>query len=801
MLGQSHVHAGISFAIWRKRFAVHQEAVDWLSRSICESAHRRLMQIKVRATRRFLDSGLNATTMPNDIDEPLIDEPLATSHFQLAGLYCAACAGLIERALLAEPGVVSADVNYAASRARVQWRSAVTRPALLVSAVQRAGYGAAPDTAEPARALRQREQRSSLWRLFVAAFCATQVMMYAAPAYIAAPGTLAPDLLRLLQWASWLLTIPVVAFSAAPMFGDAASALKRGRVGMDLPVAIGIAVTFVVSTGATFAPGGLFGHEVYFDSLTMFISFLLFGRWLTSRAQHRVTAALEAACSRMVPEVRRVEADGSMSAVAVAQVRIGDRLRVLVGEAFCADGPIVEGRSQADEALLTGESRAVTKRPGDHVMAGSLNLAAPVTMCVERVGADTRFEAVVALMRNALVQRPAMLRTADRIAVPFMWGVLLLAAAAGAVWSVIDPSRAVLVAVSVLIVTCPCALSLAAPSALLAAAGALARRGILVQRLDAFEALAALEVLCFDKTGTLTEDRPQMLRVRMLPAGLRSGLDEASALRLAGSLAAHSSHPLSRALASEVAAPDAVWSDVLEVPGYGLQACAWDGSSARLGSRLWVDPGATALPDAQEDRVWFGDARGALAAFEFGEAIKPDARIALDALSRSGLRLVLLSGDAPERVRATAEALRIDEEQGAATPEGKLAFIERLQAQGRCVGMVGDGVNDAPVIARADVSFAFAQGAATTQSNADFILLAGRVGDVALTRSVARFTMRVLRQNMAWALVYNAVCIPLALLGWFPPWAAGIGMASSSIVVVLNALRIGAWVDKDVGKG
>jgi Cu2+-exporting ATPase len=393
-------------------------------------------------------------------------------------------------------------------------------------------------------------------------------------------------------------------------------------------------------------------------------------------------------------------------------------------------------------------------------------------------------------MRSALTQRPVMLRAADRIAVPFLWSVLLLAAATGVAWSFIDPSRAVWVAVSVLIVTCPCALSLAAPSALLAAAGSLARRGILVQRLDAFEALARLDTLFFDKTGTLTEDRLQLQRVRVLPAGVRAGFDDVTVLRLAGSLARQSTHPLSVALAREMVAPDDVWNDVIELPGQGLQASAWDGTTVRLGSRLWVDPGAAALPRSASERVWFGDARGALATFEFDESIKPDVRSALDSLQRSGLHVAMLSGDAQERVRAMAETLRIADAQGAATPEAKVARIEAAQRDGRCVGMVGDGLNDAPVIARADVSFAFAQGAAITQSSADFILLSGKVADVAYACFIARRAMRVLRQNMAWSLLYNAVCIPLALLGWFPPWIAGIGMATSSLVVVLNALRI-----------
>jgi Cu2+-exporting ATPase len=715
---------------------------------------------------------------------------IACSQLRLSGLYCAACAGLIEAALCREPGVIDATVSYAARRASVRWCPAVTKPSRLIAAVEQAGYGAAPDLAEPARALRRREERAALWRLFVAAFCMMQVMMYAAPAYIAAPDAITPDMLRLLQWAGWLLSIPVLLFSAAPMFRDAWGGLRRGRVRMDLPVVIGLTVTFVVSSGATFAPGGVFGREVYFDSLTMFVAFLLAGRWLSLRAQHRVAASLEDACARLPSDVRRVDPDGGFTPVPLSALRVGDLVRTFAGEVFAADGPLVDGCTQVDESLLTGESRPVERRLGDWVVAGSLNLGAPVTMRVERLGADTRFEGVVALMRGALAQRPALLRAADRLAVPFLWGVLLLAALAGAAWSVIDPSRAVWVAVSVLIVTCPCALSLAAPSTLLAAAGALARRGVLVRRLDALEALARVDTLFFDKTGTLTREQMQLQCVRVLPAARRAGLDEAALLRLAGALASHSAHPLSKALAREVVVPEAIWSEIGEFSGHGVEGAAWDGTRARLGTRFWVDPSAESDVEGSGARVWFGDVRGALACFEFDESLRPDARATLDGLRHDGVQVALLSGDAPQRVRAIAEQLELANAQGGATPELKLALVAAAQREGRCVGMVGDGLNDAPVIARADVSFAFAHGAAITQSSADFILLSDRVGDVRLARSVARRAMRVLRQNLAWALAYNIVCVPLALVGWFPPWAAGLGMATSSLVVVLNALRV-----------
>ena len=719
------------------------------------------------------------------------------SHLRLAGLWCGGCAGTVENALRAEPGVLEASASYAAQRASVVWDPARTRLSLLLAAVHRAGYEAAPDAAAPARALRKAEERTLLWRLFVAVFAMMQVMMYQAPLYVAAPGTLSPDLRTLLLWAAWLISIPVVVFSAAPMFRDAWQGLRRGRIGMDLPVSIGIALTFVVSSGATFAPGGVFGAEPYFDSLTMFVAFLLAGRDLALKMRHRVAASLEGALARLPEVVRRLNDDGTTSLVALHRLQRGDRVRVLAGEAFPADGVLVEGETDADEAVLTGESRPVVKRCGDEAIAGSINLRGAVVQRADRVGADTRYEGIVALMRTAITDRPPLLRAADRVAGPFLWGVLALAAAAAVAWSFIDPSRAVWVAVSVLIVTCPCALSLAAPSALLAAAGALVRRGVLVQRFEALEALAALDTICFDKTGTLTAPGTETIVVTLQPAALRAGLDDAAVRALAGALGAASTHPLSAALAAHAPAASATLTlvDVEERPGLGVEGVASDGRRYRLGALAWIagNPSCgacTAEPHDGGPQAWLGGPDGALASIRFSEVLRADARASVDLLRASGLAIELLSGDASARVAAVARELGVVRSRGDASPADKLAAVAALQAGGHRVAMVGDGLNDAPVMARADVSFAIGEGPALTRSHADFVLLSGSLADVAAARTIARHAMQVVRQNLAWAVTYNAVCVPVALLGWFPPWAAGLGMATSSLVVVLNALRI-----------
>lgn len=740
----------------------------------------------------------------------------ACSRLVLDGLHCAACASLIEQALRGVDGVLDAQVQAASRRAQVRWDPARTKASSLIAAVQRAGYLAFPDTAVERRANDTLESRRAIWRLFTAGFCMMQVMMYATPTYVAGPGEIRPDILQLLRWASWLLSLPVVLFAATPFYRGAWRALRQGRLGMDVPIALGILVTFVASTGAAFdtSPAGhvsAWGHEVYFDSLTMFVTFLLVGRLLEQRARRQAAEALESVLHRLPASVERLHSNEGgverVELVAPARLQVGDRIRVLAGQAFPADGMLTSGSTQVDEALLTGESRPVDRMADDSVMAGSHNLTNPVVMRVDRLGANTRYERIVALMQQAISERPSWVRLADRIAVPFLWVVLGLAIGAAALWLFIDPGRAVWIAVSVLIVTCPCALSLAAPAAMVAAAGALARRGVLVQRFDAFESLAKADMVLFDKTGTLTNDRLHLARVHTA-AAMSGAMQDPTAdawLARAGSLAAHSKHPLSQALtrAASDATPEALaaqsaWSDVQEIPGAGLMADDAQGGRWRLGSADWVavtDEQLRALglrrDSPQMPRVWLRSPVGQMAGFELDEALRPDAAQAVRDLQGLGLTVQLVSGDVSERVHALAKLIGLDGAHAEARPEDKLALLAQAQAQGRRVVVVGDGINDAPVLARADASFAMGSGAALAQARADFIVLGSHPSDVVRTLVLARRTMRVVRQNLLWAVLYNAASVPLAVMGWLPPWLAGLGMACSSLFVVLNALRLG----------
>ncbi|MCJ0762891.1 heavy metal translocating P-type ATPase [Variovorax terrae] len=711
------------------------------------------------------------------------------SQIVIEGMHCAACPITIEQALCRVPGVESAEVSAAGARARVVWRSAEVQPAGWLGAIRRAGYRAWPATDAFAQDRRRRQQRLMLWRWLVAGFCMMQVMMYAVPAYVAAPGEITPDIEQLLRWASWVLTLPVVLFSCGPFFASAARDLAQRRIGMDLPVALGIVIAFAASTAATFSPDGWWGREVWFDSLTMFVFFLLTGRWLEQRLKDRTAGALDALMQRLPLSVERLEADGSFRRVAIHRLAPGDVVRVLPGEAFPADGVLTDGETLADEALLTGESRPVPKFAGAPVIAGSYNLSAPARVRIERVGQDTRYAGIVALMEQASFDKPRLAVLADRVARPFLALVLLAGAAAAAWWWPSDPARAVMAAVAVLIVTCPCALSLATPAAMLAAAGSLARRGVLVRRLQALEALAGIDTVVFDKTGTLTQDRMALNAIRA-----RAGVSPDKALCLAAALARHSLHPASRALAAAAAMPLQA-TDVKETMGQGLSGQVLDPSQPASPLRLRLgSAGFCGLPAGPRPggvlQVHLSSDAGWLATFELEEALRPEALAAVQALREAGVQVQLLSGDRQWPVQRMARCAGIAQAFGECLPQDKLAHVQALQRQGRRVAMVGDGLNDGPVLACADVSVAMGQGVPLAQAQADFVVQGGQLLEVPHLLRQARRTLRIVRQNLLWAALYNALCVPLALMGWLPAWAAGLGMAASSLLVVLNALRL-----------
>ena len=724
------------------------------------------------------------------------------SQVVVEGMHCGSCALNVEKALRSVPGVKQATVNGATRRAEVVWEVDAVKPSQWLNALHEAGYEAVPANDHVARSEGKLKVRKQLWRWAVAGFCMMQVMMYALPPYVSTDIT--PEMLSLLRWAAWVLTLPVMFFSADVFTAAAWRDLKRGDISMDLPVAIGIWVSFLVSSAAMFSPDGFFGNEVYFDSITMFVFFLLTGRWMEARLRERTAGSLEALINRLPPSVHRQRADGEFDNVGLAMVKPGDVLQVRPGEVFAADGELISGHTWVEEALLSGESEPLERRPGEAVLAGSHNLRETVTMQVTALGESTRYAAIVNLMQTASLHKPRLAALADRIAKPFLLAVLVVAALA-AVWAWGEsPGKAMMVAVSVLIVTCPCALSLATPAAMLAAAGNLARQGVLLRDVQSLETLSKVNAVVFDKTGTLTSDRME-LQTLYTPEFVNgttdlSSLTLQSMLAKTAALAQHSWHPYARAVLQieKSLSPQPVLQQVQEHVGQGVSAVLTSETGTqtlRMGSLSFCRAATQdqAVPfAAQAAQVHVFDQNGWLASYVFREVLRPDVMATMARLRDLGVDIYLMSGDKKAAVETVAARLQLEPAHvySACTPADKLSYLKDLQATGKLVAMVGDGFNDMPVMAGAHVSFAFGQAVPLAQARSDVVVMGQQLMAVANTIDLGKRSMRVVRHNLIWAAAYNAVCVPLAVMGYLPAWLAGLGMALSSVVVVLYSLQL-----------
>jgi Cu2+-exporting ATPase len=593
-----------------------------------------------------------------------------------------------------------------------------------------------------------------------------------------------------MRWASLVLTTPVILFSCGPFFAAAWQELRLRRIGLDTPIALGIGGGFAASAWATISASG----EVYFDSIAMLVFLLLTARYLELAARQRAARELDR-LARWMPSfalrLRDPRDAASVERIQAHALRAGDLVLVPAGDCVPADGVVERGASTADESLLTGESHPVAKAAGSELAGGSLNLEQPLVVRVERAGAETRAAAIARLVERAAAAKPRLVAAADRIAHALTWVVLAVAAAAWLYWMQAAPERALWVAVAVLVATCPCALALAAPITLTAAAGQLLERGVALTRSSALEVLARASDVVLDKTGTLTLGRFALLRTQVLGA-----LDEQACLALARALEAGSRHPIAKAFAGEGARAQV--SESLNYPGHGIEALA-GGRRVRIGTEMFCRALAGSAPPAHDAQhgaartmVFLADERGWLAVFALEDVLREDAAHLADTLAREGVRLHLVSGDREAVVADVARRLGIARFTGGASPQDKHAYVARLQAEGSVVAMIGDGLNDAPVLARADVSIAMGGGADAAQLQADLVLIGERLDSVLVARAIARRAMRLVRQNFGWAVAYNALALPLAAVGWIGPWEAAIGMAASSFIVVLNAMRLAA---------
>lgn len=695
---------------------------------------------------------------------------------RIEGLHCAACGWLIESGLAQLPGVREIHVNPGSARAEACLDPAQVSVSSVLGRIEALGYRPQPlSFTAGAETDWNLQRRVMLQRLGVAAFGMMGVMTYSASLYAGAMAGIAADLEQLLRFVSLVVATPVVLFAAQPFFAGAWRGLRSRTLGMDLPVALSIGSAYLWSVCSTLRGRG----AVYYDSAVMFTFLLLLGRYLEltlrtrSGMEHDVLARLlpESALRIRGSEAERVLPD---------ELVTGDLVRVLAGERVPADGLIESGRTEIDESLLTGESAPRVREPQDAVIAGTMNLGGVIQMRVARVGQDSTLAAMARLLEQARAARPRIASSADRVAGWFVAGVLVLAVLSGLWWWHVDPARAFPIALAVLVVTCPCALSLATPAALAAATTRLARGGLLVARGRALENLVHADRVVFDKTGTLTFGEPRIAEVRLLAPRA----ERARCLAIAAALERHSEHPIARAFAA--VSPAGGLTAVCVAAGRGLEGTL-DSVRYRIGRADYVSVGAGT---AQDGAVILGDGQGPLAAFILSDQLRADVPGTLAQLRRLGLTPIIASGDHAQAVQAAARGLGELTVRDGQSAADKLALVRALQDEGHRVVMVGDGVNDAPVLAAADVSVAVGSGTDLARVSADMVLLGETLAPLALGVVTARRTLRVIHQNMAWAVLYNLAAVPLAMGGYLAPWMAALGMSASSLLVVLNAMRL-----------
>jgi P-type Cu2+ transporter len=689
----------------------------------------------------------------------------------IQGMHCSACAWLIERAVGTIAGVDSVHVNTGARRARIIWRDSDCSLAQILDVVARTGYRGLPLDAAALDDAQRGESRTAIKRLAVAGFGAMQAMMYSSALYFGVYVGIDGSTSSVFRWLGLLVATPVVFYSGRPFFSGAKRALAARHLTMDVPVASAIAIIYAASLFEA-ARGG---SQVYFDSVSMFVFFLLIGRFCEMRARHRSCDLSDALVRAMPMLAERYRVDGSIESVAVVDLAAGDRVHVTEGGAVPADGLLLNSSCLVDESLMSGESTPLAKRRGDTLLAGSLVVRGLAELTVARAGGETCLAGILSMATRAATERPRLALAGDRAAAAFVARVLLLAGITAAGWAIVDPARAFNATLAVLVVSCPCAFALAVPAALTRALAVLAKRGVLVVRPDAIEKLAAATHVLFDKTGTLT-----------VPV-LRQG-EATPAVELAAALARGSRHPIARAIAAAAASPAHRVDDLRHSMGEGIEGTI-AGRRLRLGRQEFADPRGNHL-QLPDDAVVLADDSGFVASFTLTDTIRSGAKDVIDALRAAKLRVELVSGDAAVKVRSVAASVGIERWYARQRPDDKLSRLADCRATGAVVVAVGDGINDAPLLAGADVAVTFAAGADIAQATSDIVLVGERLDGLVHARNIACDTLKVLRQNQRWALFYNCAAMPVAALGFVPPWAAAIGMSVSSLVVILNALRI-----------
>ncbi|UVL15984.1 cadmium-translocating P-type ATPase [Pseudomonas atacamensis] len=717
-----------------------------------------------------------------DVQQPFVrhEGDLAETTLLMEGISCAACGWLIEKHLRTLPAVAEARLNLSNHRLHVRWADAQLPLSQILAELRHIGYAAHPYQSDRASEQLASENRLALRQLGVAGLLWFQAMMATMATWPEFNIDLSPELHTILRWVALFLTTPIVFYSCAPFFKGAMRDFRTRHLTMDVSVSLAIGSAYIAGIWTSITGVG----ELYFDAVGMFALFLLAGRYLERRARERTAAATAQLVNLLPVSCLRLDSDGQSERILLSELRVGERILVQPGSILPADGKIIDGQSSIDESLLTGEYLPQPRTLGDAVTAGTLNVEGALTVEVQALGQDTRLSAIVRLLDRAQAEKPRLAEIADRAAQWFLLLSLIAAAVIGVLWWQLDSARAFWIVLAMLVATCPCALSLATPTALTAATGTLHKLGLLLTRGHVLEGLNQIDTVIFDKTGTLTEGRLVLRSIRPLGA-----LDSEQCLSLAAALENRSEHPIARAFGRAPLAAE----DVHSTPGLGLEGVVGE-QRLRIGQAEFAcalsGAALPSMPDEAGQWLLLADTHGPLAWLVLDDRLRDDAPALLAACKARGWRTLLLSGDSSPMVASVAAELGIDEARGGLRPDDKLQVLQQLHKEGRKVLMLGDGVNDVPVLAAADISVAMGSATDLAKTSADAVLLSNRLDALVQAFTLARRTRRVIIENLLWAALYNGLMLPFAALGWITPVWAAVGMSISSLTVVLNALRL-----------
>ncbi len=716
----------------------------------------------------------------------------------LEGITCAACVWLNEKHLNSLDGVISASINYSNHRARVRWNNSKIQLSDILESISRIGYLAHPYDPEQHQRILENERKQQLKRLGLSGLLGMQIMIFAVAMYTGDWWGIEPAFKQSFRWISLALTTPLLLFASSVFFKSAYRDIINKRIGMDVPISLGIAIAFIASLINTINGSG----HVYFDSVAMFTFFLLTARYFelttrkhTSEATEELLKLTPAVATRLINYIANEQNKQSCTTeqqenIAVAELNSGDYLLVRPGEVIPADGIISSGTSGINESLITGESLPITKGPGEAVIGGSNNTENPLIMQVTNLGEDSVLSSIQRLIDEAQHTKPAIAKLADKIASWFVSLLLTIATLIAFYWYKTDASQWLEITIATLVVSCPCALSLATPAAITAASGQLAKIGLLPKRAHALETLAHATDFVFDKTGTLTEGKIKLETIRL---ERQTAYDRDAALTIAASLEASSEHPVAKALLNANHNTLLAVNDLSHQVSEGIQGVI-NGTLWFIGNKSFIEKHCSTHFEqdntAHTNKIYLATKQLCVATFMLSDQLRKEARELITQLHQQHKKTHLLSGDRPESTREISERCGIEHYQANLKPEDKLRDVNALQQKGAIVVMTGDGINDAPVLAGADLSIAMGKGTQLAAASADMILISNNVEHIYHGYLIAIKTLRIIKQNLSWALLYNVIAIPAAAMGYVEPWLAAIGMSASSLVVVLNALRL-----------